>query len=110
MAYTDIEARRACHKRYYERNKERYIVNAKRTRSRLKVLLHESKDVPCMDCGQKFPPCVMDFDHRDPDTKLFNVSQMMTGGSIVRMRAEIAKCDVVCANCHRIRTHLLRVV
>jgi hypothetical protein len=49
----------------------------------------------------------MDFDHREGEEKLFAVS---AGGNKVRLSqsqllAEIAKCDVVCANCHRERTH-----
>ena len=45
----------------------------------------------------------MDFDHRDPMTKVRNVTRMIVG-SIDRMLAEAAKCDIVCANCHRLRT------
>ena len=62
---------------------------------------------PCADCGVQYPPYVMDFDHVRGE-KLFNVSAK--AGSMARERrdAEIAKCDLVCANCHRIRTHLRR--
>jgi hypothetical protein len=45
----------------------------------------------------------MDFDHRDPSTKAKNVPRLIMG-SIERMLAEAAKCDIVCANCHRLRT------
>jgi hypothetical protein len=65
------------------------------------------KDAVCADCGGKFPPCVLDFDHvpeRGP--KLFNIGT--SDVSIKRLEAEIAKCDIVCANCHRIRTWLSR--
>lgn len=59
---------------------------------------------PCMDCGQYFPAVCMDFDHRDPKQKRFSISN-----DIARLwektLEEIAKCDLVCANCHRIRTH-----
>lgn len=69
-----------------------------------RALLSQYKDKPCADCGVRYPPYVMDFDHRDPTQKSFDVSQRF------RMRlelllAEVAKCDVVCANCHRERTH-----
>jgi hypothetical protein len=62
----------------------------------------------CADCGGKFPPCCMDFDHvpeRGP--KLFNLSGN-NDYSLERVRAEIEKCDIVCANCHRIRTWITR--
>lgn len=59
-----------------------------------------------MDCGQTFPMCVMDFDHRDPSLKCFGIGQYKEG-SVTKLLAEIAKCDVVCANCHRIRTFRL---
>ena len=67
--------------------------------------LDEIKADPCMDCGRAFPPECMDFDHRDPSVKLFNVSgAAVSGRSLESVRAEVAKCDLVCACCHRIRT------
>jgi predicted HNH restriction endonuclease len=47
----------------------------------------------------------MDFDHRPGETKAFEISQMLGKVSMETLEAEIAKCDIVCANCHRIRTH-----
>jgi hypothetical protein len=47
---------------------------------------------------------MMDFDHRDPSTKGFTVSRMVGRATIEAILAEIAKCDIVCANCHRERT------
>jgi hypothetical protein len=47
----------------------------------------------------------MDFDHRDPALKLFNISEYGVKCALAVLIAEIAKCDVVCANCHRQRTH-----
>jgi len=49
----------------------------------------------------------MDFDHRFPDEKSFNIGRDALAGrcSLEQLEREIAKCDVVCANCHRIRTH-----
>jgi hypothetical protein len=47
----------------------------------------------------------MDFDHRDPETKHKGIAQMVAyGWSLERLAAEIAKCELVCANCHRLRT------
>lgn len=61
---------------------------------------------PCTDCGHKFPYFVMDFDHRDSTTKVADVSTLVKGtGRWSLVETEIAKCDLVCANCHRLRTY-----
>lgn len=59
----------------------------------------------CTDCGIKSDhPEIYDFDHIDADTKSGAVSTFLTKGTYEDFLAEIAKCEVVCANCHRIRT------
>ena len=59
---------------------------------------------PCVDCGEDDVRC-LDFDHRDPSQKLANVSQLVaTHVRWERIQAEIEKCDIRCANCHRKRT------
>lgn len=60
------------------------------------------KAVPCADCNRRFPPYVMDFDHVR-GTKQIDLSKLRRRSMQV-VREEAAKCDVVCANCHRIRT------
>ena len=70
------------------------------------MVVDNLKRVPCMDCDGSFPPACMDFDHRDPASKVDGVTRMVNANlSLDRILAEIAKCDLVCANCHRIRTH-----
>jgi hypothetical protein len=62
-------------------------------------------DAGCMDCGLRPEYAqVLEFDHRPDEVKLFHVSDRMVTGPVEDLIAEIAKCDVVCANCHRIRT------
>lgn len=56
-----------------------------------------------MDCGVHYPSYVMDFDHRDPSTKKGGVGKFVSVGW-KSLKEEIAKCDLVCANCHRERT------
>ncbi len=66
------------------------------------------KSRPCADCGIQYPFYVMDFDHREGVTKEFALNSVtrLTREAILR---EIAKCDVVCSNCHRERTHQRRL-
>lgn len=67
--------------------------------------VNEQKARPCLDCGGRFPSEAMDFDHRDGSTKKFEISSVMARTrSQTEVREEIAKCDLICANCHRIRT------
>ena len=63
------------------------------------------KAEPCADCGQRFPAVCMDFDHVDPETKSFGIARAVGDDySLQRILDEIEKCELVCANCHRIRT------
>lgn len=58
----------------------------------------------CQDCGES-DPVVLEFDHTSDD-KSSNVSLLVQQGyGWKRVLAEIAKCDIVCANCHRRRTY-----
>lgn len=86
---------------YNERVKEEQA----RYTARKRMIITGAKNVPCMDCGIRYPSYVMDFDHRDPSTKRFSIGRQVASYGIDALRAEIAKCDVVCANCHRIRTY-----
>jgi len=75
-------------------------------RRRIRALIAEAKDKPCDDCGGRFPSCAMDLDHVR-GAKSFTVSkavQLAFATTLPRVRLEIAKCEVVCANCHRVRT------
>lgn len=67
-------------------------------------VLDQLRSVPCADCGGRFAQCSMDFDHRDPSTKRQNVMRLVGRAGIRTILAEAAKCDIVCANCHRLRT------
>jgi hypothetical protein len=87
---------------YPERRKKTENNNMRRRRANFRNFLNEKKNRPCLDCDQLFPPCAMDFDHRDRATKKFNVSEAGDKPS-KDLLEEIEKCDVVCANCHRKR-------
>lgn len=94
------------HKEHYRKNKREYIERARRNTVRYRERIRAIKDVPCMDCGERYPPYVMDFDHLPGRPKIATLGQATRGGwSSEKMKAEIAKCEVVCSNCHRERTH-----
>lgn len=97
---------------YYERNRKvlnaRSAATVKLAAVRNRKVVDAIKAVPCADCGETYPPYVMDFDHVS-GTKLSDVGSMVTRGhSEKRILQEIEKCEVVCANCHRERTHRRR--
>jgi len=72
-------------------------------RGRAAWLLSLKVGRPCTDCGRIFPPQVMQWDHLPGTDKLGDVSTFK-GRSRMDVLAEIAKCQLVCANCHGIRT------
>ena len=74
-------------------------------RARADMLIERFKSAPCMDCKQSFPTCCMDFDHRPGVEKLFGLNfNSLSYRPLEAIMDAIAKCDLVCANCHRIRT------
>jgi hypothetical protein len=91
-------------RKHYGENKERYAVRGPRRRFEARAIVNRIKqNGRCADCKEKFHYCQMDFDHRDRSTKKKQVSYMLMNG-IETIMKEIAKCDLVCANCHRDRT------
>jgi hypothetical protein len=77
----------------------RYKSGARRSRSQFIADL--KSDRGCMFCRERHPAC-LEFHHRDPDHKHATVSQMRDRAATrERIEAEIAKCDVLCSNCHR---------
>lgn len=71
------------------------------------ALVDSYKAAGCADCKTVYPSYVMDFDHLEDSVKVNDVAGMR-GWSLRRVEEEIAKCEVVCANCHRRRTHQRR--
>lgn len=76
-------------------------------RARVREVVRKLKDVPCADCGHRFPWYVMDFDHVRGN-KLNNIGSMGNALTPDKILEEAKKCDVVCACCHRIRTFITR--
>lgn len=76
-------------------------------RRSIKEMLVEEHGGKCLDCGYEGPPFMFDFDHRIPEEKQFGISTSTVLG-IQKLRVEANKCDLICANCHRFRTHKQR--
>jgi len=68
--------------------------------------LNGLKAKPCMDCGRSRPAVAMDFDHTQGE-KVHGISSMWSWGR-ERVLEELAKCELVCCICHRIRTQSRR--
>lgn len=85
-------------------NRRGGAAHTRKRRAWLLSMYRAFKLKPCADCGGTFDPVCMDFDHRLGEVKLFTIGNSNGARSVESILGEIAKCDVVCANCHRIRT------
>ena len=98
--------RAAYHRLHYERNRQRYVDQARvrkqaLARARTRYLIDFFASNPCSDCGEP-DPVVLEFDNLGD--KLVAIVQSLPYRAWDSILAEMAKCEVVCANCHRRRT------
>jgi len=99
---------KAYNKKHYERNKIDYIRRAKQRRKQLRDFIIKAKSIPCFDCKKTYPYYVMGFDHINGQ-KSYTIGEVAHSGiPIEKLKKEIKKCEVVCANCHAIRTFKLK--
>lgn len=119
MAHKTSEAKRAYMKAYREVNKETILASRaahrevtseyhkeymRKRQDERRARLNEIKlAAGCRACGYNAHPAALEFNHIGPATKACTVSRCVTG-SWEAIEAEIAKCEVLCANCHRIHT------
>lgn len=84
--------------------KLRVTERSEHRRTELRKMIGKIKEQSgCVDCKNMFPYFVLDFDHVNGQ-KIDSISRMIKVYSINDILNEIQKCDIVCANCHRIRT------
>jgi len=95
-------------KDYKATHLEKYKSDARKRYDYNAEILNEIRKLPCADCGKSYPWYIMEFDHIDPSTKKSQVSAIKSC-SLFKLIREIVKCDVVCANCHRVRTFFRRI-
>lgn len=95
----------AAQRRWYESNSTAHRAAVSGLQKKKREHLRDLKaSTPCADCRQVFPYYVMDFDHLGD--KAFNLGgQEATSASWERLLAEVEKCEIVCSNCHRVRSH-----
>ena len=99
------ECRRAYDRRYYEeRGKAARTERQRARRDAERAWMQSLKSVPCADCGGIFPPWVMHWDHLPGYEKRAAVGKMVGSHSRTLILEEVKKCELVCANCHVIRT------
>jgi len=91
------------YQRYYYENKEAEKKRTEERKQGLQSWLQEYKDtLSCSNCGEERNPC-LDFHHRDGDGKKISIADMPRQGyGRETILEEIEKCDVLCANCHRV--------
>ena len=93
---------RAYRMKHYHENKQPYLdrstVNRKERAAWFKSL---KEGRSCLHCGESFWAC-LDYHHRNPEEKDERIALLLRNGvSRERLLEEIAKCDLVCSNCHR---------
>jgi hypothetical protein len=89
-----------------EGQKEKTKERTNRNRTILKRKLWDYKESKgCIDCGEMYPSWMLDFDHKPEFKKVDSPTQMIHKYSWEKAMEEVKKCDVVCPNCHRIRTY-----
>ena len=108
-SYTEIQKILGCSKgtiAYHigDGQKEKARIRQRNLRKDISKYVQEYKQSrPCSDCKKSYPYWVMDFDHLG--NKSFTISSYKgSTSSLEKVKLEIEKCDVVCSNCHRIRT------
>lgn len=77
-----------------------YLDYCKARRAKTNEWLNTIKSKGCARCGETFLAC-LDFHHRDPKKKLFAIGVRAGAVGLKALQEEVAKCDVICSNCHR---------
>jgi hypothetical protein len=100
------ECQKVYRRKHYLKNKTKYLAKANKWRKSSRAKLAKLKtNQPCADCKKIYPPYVMDYHHRNNTKKEICIGHQVANIGWGRILEEIKKCDLICANCHRIRTH-----
>lgn len=102
MAFKSKEKRRAYDRQWSKDNRSRRLALNYAWRRKVVTWLDEYKQtLKCELCSES-EACCLEFHHKDPEQKDLAIAEAVHNGwSIERLKTEIAKCAVLCANCHR---------
>jgi hypothetical protein len=110
-SYDDISRELNCERSVisYHLNRDSKVNVSKKMRkeypSEIEAIQGYKEKMGCFDCGQDYPHYVLEFDHLPEFKKFGVVSHILKKYGPDKAWEEIAKCDVVCSNCHKIRSH-----
>lgn len=109
MPYKDPSVRKNKHKEYsrehYLKNRELIIGKTAEKKKQLREEWYTFKStLKCTKCGFSHI-AALDFHHTDPTQKDGNIHRFVSNGQFTKVREEIKKCIVLCANCHRVHHH-----
>jgi ribosomal protein S20 len=103
MPYKDPDKQKQAQAQHYLNNKEKYQARNKNYRERVRNYVREIKEsFPCQDCNTLYPYYVMEFDHLHSKEK--SVAWLTSHGTMDQVIKEIEKCELICSNCHKVRT------
>jgi hypothetical protein len=106
MPYKDKSRQRQAQSDWYHKNKDSISKKRKQNKQESKrwVYNYKLRHSVCAECKVSYPPHILDFDHIKD--KSFGISRaLQLGTSLEKIKKEIAKCEIVCSNCHRQRTY-----
>jgi hypothetical protein len=103
------ECRRAWDAKYYATTSDLRGLQRRERGERLVARMRVLKENPCVDCGGRFHPAAMTFGHRPGTKKVNDLATLAISGCTGLFEEELSKCDLVCSNCHAVRTYLRRV-
>jgi len=102
MPYKNIEKRRSKRREWYAKNRQSEKAHVFRRRKELQRWFEEyKKDKKCATCKESHP-ATLDFHHNKGDSKEFSINFLVHNGYCKeRIKKELTKCIILCANCHR---------
>lgn len=91
---------RKYNKSHYQNNKDAYYDSHNKLKNRNKQFIIDYKtNKSCEKCGENHPACLQ-FHHLERDEKEYEISKMYNSYSLKKIKLELAKCIILCANCH----------